>query len=327
MSDPAVPDQAEPRRRPPDREAARAERQQLREERRKLQEERESMRAERRRLLDARARAADPSAAAEWTIEPPPVADDAPPALVATDVRVSFRPFVDVKPTLRQALRFRRIRAAHPVVALDGVSLSVRKGEALGVIGTNGAGKSTLLQVLAGTLPPDSGTVDVYGARPALLALGVGFNRQLSGRRNIYLGGLATGLRKADIDEMFDDIVEYADIGEAIDRPVSTYSSGMFARLAFAVAIRNEPDILLLDEVMSVGDEGFRAKSVKTMEGILEQAGTIIIVSHGLGKMKDLCSRVAWLDRGKIRMIDEPGPVIRSYRRFLGVDASPPDDD
>jgi teichoic acid transport system ATP-binding protein len=322
VSDPAVPSKP---RRPADREAARAERQQLREERRRLQQERETIRAERQRLQAARKRAAD--AASEWGIEPPPVADDAPPALVATDVRVAFRPFVDVKPTLRQALRFRRIRAAHPVIALDGVSLSVRKGEALGVIGTNGAGKSTLLQVLAGTLPADSGSVQVFGGRPALLALGVGFNRQLSGRRNIYLGGLATGLRKAEIDEMFDDIVSYADIGEAIDRPVSTYSSGMFARLAFAVAVRNQPDILLLDEVMSVGDEGFRAKSVKTMEGILEQAGTIIIVSHGLGKMKDLCSRVAWLDKGKIRMVDEPTPVIRAYRKFLGIDQSSSDED
>jgi ABC-2 type transport system ATP-binding protein len=101
----------------------------------------------------------------------------------------------------------------------------------------------------------------------------------------------------------------------------------MYARLAFAVAIRNQPDILLLDEVMSVGDEGFRAKSVKTMEGILEDAGTIVIVSHGLGRMKDLCARVAWLDKGKIRMIDEPGPVIRAYRRYLGIDPSPADDE
>ncbi len=264
------------------------------------------------------------AAAGEFLV--PPVPEDAGTAIEVRDLRVEYRPFIESNVSIRKMLAMRRLRTTRPVVALDGVSLQVRRGEAFGVIGSNGAGKSTLLRVLAGALPPDEGEVVVQGSQPVLLSLGVGFHRQLSGRRNVYLGGLAAGMRKADLDAEFDEIVEFADIGEAIDRPVSTYSSGMYTRLAFAVAIRTNPDVLLLDEIMSVGDEGFRAKSIETMSGILENAGTIVIVSHQLGRLAKLCNRLAWLEKGKVRYVGPPGPVIRAYREYLGVQDPAGDD-
>lgn len=242
------------------------------------------------------------------------------PAVIARNLCVEFIPYVERKPTFR-GMFTRRKRRANPVVALDDVSLSINKGEAFGVVGANGAGKSTLLKVLAGTLPPDSGSVDIYGTSPSLLALGVGFNRNLSGRRNVYLGGLGSGLRRSEIDERFEQVVEYADIGVAIDRPVNTYSSGMYSRLAFAVAMQSRPDILLVDELFSVGDQRFRAKSAETMEQILHDAGTIVMVSHSLGRMSKFCDRVAWIDKGKVQKVGEAAEVIEAYQVFSGVDS------
>ncbi|MGH8875000.1 MAG: ABC transporter ATP-binding protein, partial [Acidimicrobiia bacterium] len=150
------------------------------------------------------------------------------PAILAQDVTVRFRPYLDRKPTLRRSLSAFRHRETTEVVALDSVGFRIEKGEAFGIVGRNGAGKSTLLRVLAGTLRPNEGKVVVNGRASTLLQLGVGFNPELSGRRNIYLGGLAAGLRRARIDELFEEIVDYAELGEAIDRPLKTYSSGMF---------------------------------------------------------------------------------------------------
>jgi ABC-type polysaccharide/polyol phosphate transport system ATPase subunit len=209
--------------------------------------------------------------------------------------------------------RFRH-RQVEEITALDQVSLEVRKGEAFGVIGRNGAGKSTFLRVMAKTLRPDEGTINVYGKTSTLLQLGVGFNRQLSGRRNVYLGGLAAGLRKREIDEKFDSIVEYANLGEAIERPVATYSSGMFSRLAFSVGMAIEPNILLLDEVLAVGDEAFREKSLNTMRGLLDKAGTIVFVSHALVNVAEFCDRAAWMQDGKIRSLGPAEDVVKEYK-------------
>ncbi len=236
------------------------------------------------------------------------------PAIVAEGVTVRFRPLVDRRPTLRRSLGRMRHRVAQEIVALDGVDLTINKGEAFGVIGRNGAGKSTFLKVMAKTLRPDEGSLKVYGKTSTLLQLGVGFNRQLSGRRNIYLGGLAAGLRKREIEEKFDSIVEYANLGEAIDRPVATYSSGMFSRLAFSVGMAIEPNILLLDEVLAVGDEAFREKSLNTMRELLESAGTIVFVSHALVNVAEFCDRAAWLADGKIRMIGSAEDVVEQYK-------------
>jgi len=204
----------------------------------------------------------------------------------------------------------------------------VARGQALGVIGANGAGKSTLLRVLAGTLPPDEGSVEVYAKQPpTLLSLGLGFNRNLSGRRNVYLGGLASGFTKVQIDEMFDDIVGYAELADAIDRPMGTYSAGMYARLAFAIAVRQEPDILLMDELLSVGDEAFKRKSGETMNLLLQKAGAMVIVSHGLERLRRVCDTFAWLDRGRLMLVGPPGEVIKAYRRHIGVPVEGEGDD
>ncbi len=245
---------------------------------------------------------------------------DDKPAVVAEDLRIAFRPFMEKRRSIRRhGLKSLR-RKPEVVVALDGVSVTVRRGEALGIIGSNGAGKSTLLRVLCGALPPDSGTVTVYArSAPTLLSLGLGFNRRLSGRRNIYLGGLAAGMRKARIDEMFDDIVAYSELGKAIERPVDTYSSGMFARLAFSVAIQSDPEILLLDEAMTVGDESFRKKSGDSMRALLEGAGTIVMVSHGLGRLQAFCDRLAWMDQGRFMEVGDPEEIIDMYRNHVGV--------
>lgn len=236
------------------------------------------------------------------------------PAIVAREVTVRFRPTIDRKPTLRRSLGMLRHKETEVIVALDEVTVEIMKGEAFGIVGRNGAGKSTLLRVFAKTLRPDSGTVNLYGKTSTLLQLGVGFNPYLSGRRNVYLGGLAAGLRKAEIDEKFDDIVDYAELRHAIDRPVKTYSSGMFARLAFSVGMAMEPNILLLDEVLAVGDEAFREKSMEAMVDLLERSGTIVFVSHALANVAEFCDRAMWLDGGRIRAIGDAAEVVETYR-------------
>ncbi|MGH8935807.1 MAG: ABC transporter ATP-binding protein [Acidimicrobiia bacterium] len=239
------------------------------------------------------------------------------PAIIAKDLGVRFKPYLDRRPTLIRSLGRMRHRTPTSVVALDGVSFEVDQGEAFGVVGPNGAGKSTLLRVLAGTMRPDEGTVEVRGRTSTLLQLGVGFNPELSGARNVYLGGLAAGLRKAEIDRLFDDIVSYADLWEAIDRPVKTYSSGMFARLGFSVGMHLNPDILLLDEVLAVGDEAFREKSMQAMQELLERAGTIVFVSHSLNSLADFCDRAMWLEGGRVRALGAAEEVVESYRRSV----------
>lgn len=237
------------------------------------------------------------------------------PAITVEDVSVRFRPYVDRKPTVRRSLGRLRHREMSEVVALDGVSFTVDPGEAFGVIGSNGAGKSTLLRVLAGTLRPDEGKAIMKGKTSTLLQLGVGFNPELSGNRNVFLGGLAGGMRLAEIKARFDDIVEYAELEHAVDRPVKTYSSGMFSRLAFAVGMALDPEILLLDEILSVGDESFRAKSMQAMQDLLDRSGTIVFVSHSLASVSQFCDRALWLDQGKVRTIGAAEEVVELYRQ------------
>ena len=203
--------------------------------------------------------------------------------------------------------------------ALKDVSFEIAHGTVLGIVGANGAGKSTLVRTVAGILPPTDGRVEVRGRVSTLLALGVGFSKDLSGRENVVLGGLAAGLTRDQLAEKYDDIVEFAELGEFMDLPMRTYSSGMYGRLAFSVAVNMDPDILLIDEALSVGDARFRRKSFEKMRELCGQARTIVLVSHSMGSISDLCDQAIWMHRGELRMWDEPDPVIEAYTRFLDV--------
>lgn len=197
--------------------------------------------------------------------------------------------------------------------ALKDVSFEVKKGETFGFIGRNGAGKSTLLQILCGTLTPSSGSVEVNGRVAALLELGAGFNPEFTGRENVYLNAMVLGLCKEEIDTRFDSIIAFADIGEFINQPVKTYSSGMFVRLAFAIAIHVEPDILIIDEALSVGDMAFQNKCILKIRELRDKGTTLLFVTHDLSTMQLICDQVAWLDCGEIVMLGDPVAVSQEY--------------
>ena len=189
----------------------------------------------------------------------------------------------------------------------------------LGVVGANGAGKSTLMRTVAGILPPNSGRVEVHGRVSTLLALGVGFNRKMTGRQNVVLGGLAAGLTREQLAAKYEEIVAFAELEDFMDMPMRTYSSGMYGRLAFAVAVTMEPEILLIDEALSVGDARFRKKSFRKMRELCGENRTILLVSHALGSIKDLCDQAIWMHKGELRMWDEPEAVVDAYTEFLEV--------
>ncbi len=201
--------------------------------------------------------------------------------------------------------------------ALHDVSFEVRRGETVGIVGRNGSGKSTLLQIVCGTLAPSAGTVEVHGRIAALLELGAGFNPEFTGRENVYLNGTVLGLTRAEVEARFDAIAAFADIGEFIDQPVKSYSSGMYVRLAFAVAIHVVPDILVVDEALSVGDEAFQRKCYARIQRLREDGATVLFVSHSAGTVIELCSRAILLDRGECLAIGTPKHVIARYHKLL----------
>jgi ABC-type polysaccharide/polyol phosphate transport system ATPase subunit len=237
------------------------------------------------------------------------------------DVSVTYRTSFERAPTLKSTmLRLgRRERVVREIEALKEVSFQIGHGTVLGIVGANGAGKSTLMRTVAGILPPTEGRVEVRGRVSTLLALGVGFNKDLSGRENVVLGGLAGGLSREQMAAKFDDIVAFAELGEFMDLPMRTYSSGMYGRLAFSVAVNMDPDILLIDEALSVGDARFRRKSFEKMRELCGQARTIVLVSHALGSISELCDQAIWMHLGEMRMWGEPDAVIDAYTQFLEV--------
>ncbi len=194
------------------------------------------------------------------------------------------------------------------------ISFFINKGETVGIIGDNGAGKSTILQMICGTLFPTRGDIKVNGRVAALLELGSGFNMEFTGRENIYLNAAVLGLNKKEIDEKYQEIVDFSGISEFIDRPVKTYSSGMVARLAFSVAVQVEPDILIVDEALSVGDMSFQEKSFTKMKEIRDKGTSILFVSHALSAVRNFCDKAIWIEKGKIRMIGERLEVCDSYQ-------------
>lgn len=201
--------------------------------------------------------------------------------------------------------------------ALQDISFEIRKGETVGIIGRNGSGKSTLLQIICGTLSPTEGSVATYGRIAALLELGSGFNPEFTGRENVYMNGSVLGLSNEEIDNRFDDISAFADIGQFIDQPVKTYSSGMFVRLAFAVNIMSEPDIMIVDEALAVGDMNFQAKCITSLTRIQERGATVLFVSHDIGTLKSLCSRGIYLEHGKVEAIGAAGEIADLYVRKM----------
>ena len=204
-----------------------------------------------------------------------------------------------IMPRLQSLVGKERTRYYREFWALKGVDLHVRKGETVGIVGRNGSGKSTLLQILCGTLNPSAGSVEVNGRVCALLELGSGFNPEFTGRENVYMNGAVLGLTREQIDERFDDIVAFADIGEFIEQPVRTYSSGMYVRLAFAVIAHADADVLVIDEALSVGDVFFGQKCMRFLREFMKH-GTVIFVSHDTSAVLNLCDRVVWMQEGVV---------------------------
>ena len=204
--------------------------------------------------------------------------------------------------------------APEPFWALKDVSFSIGQAEVVGLIGKNGAGKSTLLKILSRITEPTEGRIDLYGRVSSLLEVGIGFHPELSGRDNVYLNGAILGMSRAEIRRKFDEIVEFAEIAKFLDTPVKRYSSGMYVRLAFAVAAHLEPDILIVDEVLAVGDAAFQQKCLGKMRDIRAQGHSVIVVSHNMATVTSLCQRVVWLDSGRVKM---SGPTHRTSPPFL----------
>jgi ABC-type polysaccharide/polyol phosphate transport system ATPase subunit len=202
----------------------------------------------------------------------------------------------------------------HSFWALHDVSMNIKQGEVFGVIGANGAGKSTLLKLIARVIPPSSGRVRVIGRVAPLLELGAGFHPELSGRENIYLNGAMLGFSRKEMDAKFDRIVDFAELWEFIDAPMRTYSSGMWARLGFSVATDTKPDILIIDEILGVGDEAFQKKSSTRILSFRDQEATILMVSHNSFTVETLCQRAAWLDHGHLMVMGEAKDVVAAYR-------------
>nr|WP_029068415.1 ABC transporter ATP-binding protein [Jonesia quinghaiensis] len=201
------------------------------------------------------------------------------------------------------------------IKAVQGVSFTARHGESIGVIGTNGSGKSTLLKAIAGLLQPSQGEIYVSGI-PSLLGVSAVLMRDLTGERNIMIGGLALGLTRQEVEDRFDEIVEFSGLGDAIYLPMKTYSAGMGARLRFAISTAATPDVLMVDEALATGDAAFRERSRERIDEIRQHAGTVFIVAHSLASIKAMCTRVIWMDKGVIKMDGDPQKVTAAYRKY-----------
>lgn len=198
--------------------------------------------------------------------------------------------------------------------AVDDVSFSIKKGDIVGIVGKNGSGKSTILKSIAGIFSADEGSIDLHGHSVSLLAIGIGFQKNLTGRENIILSGLLLGFSEKQIVEKMSDIIEFSELEEFIDKPVKTYSSGMHSKLAFSIAVNLETDILLIDEVLSVGDAKFRKKSLKRMKELISQGNrTVVIVSHNSNMIRELCNTVIWMHKGKVK---SKGPVVKIMDKY-----------
>jgi ABC-2 type transport system ATP-binding protein len=243
-------------------------------------------------------------------------------AITLTDVSVRYRMPRERIGTFKEYLirRIQRKVEYHTFWALKGVSLDIQSGEVFGLVGSNGAGKSTLLKVIARILRPTCGRVVVRGSVAPLLELGAGFHPELTGRENIFLYGALLGFDQRQMEEIFDQVVDFAELRPFIDAPLRTYSSGMTARLGFSVATAHIPSILIVDEILSVGDEAFQQKSSEKIRAFRDAGTTILLVSHNMNSITSMCGRAALLDHGTLHMVGTPEEVIRGYRENRKVE-------
>lgn len=237
-------------------------------------------------------------------------------AIEVKDLVISYKNLK--KMSIKQSLLHFRRKKAEDFVAVKGVSFYVREGEILGIIGKNGSGKSTMLNSLAGIFSPDSGTIDLHGHSISLLSIGVGFQKEMTGRENILLSGMLLGFSEEQIKSKEEEIIQFAELGKFIDMPVRTYSSGMYSKLAFSITAILETDIMLIDEVLSVGDAKFKKKSFKKMKELIsDEKRTVVIVSHSIDTLSSLCDTVMWMHEGEIKRIGEPKEVLDEYLEFM----------
>lgn len=233
--------------------------------------------------------------------------------IVVDHVYKTFDVYLDKANSLKEKLLFWNRNKKEKREVLKDVSLSIKDGETVALIGVNGSGKSTLLKLMTKIIYPNKGKIETYGKLTSLLELGAGFHPDFSGRENIYFNASIFGLTRKQIDARLDKIIEFSELGSYIDNPVRTYSSGMYMRLAFSVAINVDADILLIDEILAVGDQHFQDKCINQMKELKKQGKTIVFVTHSLGTVKDFCSRAVWLSNGIIKMDGKPDDVIEKY--------------
>lgn len=229
------------------------------------------------------------------------------------DVYKTFNVYLDKANSLKEKLLFWQRNKKEVREVLNGINLNIKKGEAVALIGVNGSGKSTLLKLMTKIIYPNKGKIITYGKLTSLLELGAGFHPDFSGRENIYFNASIFGLNKKQIDERIEQIIEFSELEKYIDNPVRTYSSGMFMRLAFAVAINVDADILLVDEILSVGDQHFQEKCLNKMKDLKTEGKTMVFVTHNLESAKELCDRTVWLHQGEIKMDGSTDEVIEEY--------------
>ncbi len=241
------------------------------------------------------------------------------PIISLENIVVKYRIPIEQIGTFKEyAIRFVQGKVKHTrFPALNNVSLHLERGQIFGIVGQNGAGKSTLLKVIAHVLVPTSGRVIVRGWIAPLLDMGAGFHPELTGRENIFLNGAILGFNHEQIKQLFPEIVRFAELGDFIDAPLRTYSAGMYARLAFSVATAARPDILLVDEILGVGDEGFQAKCHQRIYQFRDKGTTVVFVSHNMATVKEVCHQAAWLDHGEMKMIGSSESVADAYHEFM----------
>lgn len=238
-------------------------------------------------------------------------------AITVKDVKIRYR-FLKKISLIKSMFSLKKFAKTEYFEAVKGISFEVKKGQILGIVGKNGSGKSTMLKAIAGIFSADEGYIDLHGNSVSLLSIGVGFKNALTGRENIYLSGMLLGFDKEKIDEKIDEIIEFSELGQFIDRPVKTYSSGMYSKLAFSITAILETEIMLIDEVLSVGDAKFRKKSFEKMKSLIENKDrTVLIVSHSTETLQKLCDNILWIHDGEMKMMGTTEEVLPEYNKFM----------